>query len=96
MSTDVVVNHNPQEHRFEAHVAGELAGFTETTPQGEDLIVMAHTVVDPEYGGRGIASTLVRTALDAIREAGKTVDPQCSYVRNWIDKHPDYQDLVTQ
>jgi len=38
------------------------------------------TVTAPGYEGRGIASTLVRSVLEAAEEAGVTVIPSCWYV----------------
>jgi predicted GNAT family acetyltransferase len=37
----------------------------------------------------------VRGALDDVRAKGGSVVPKCSFVRGWIEKHPDYADLVT-
>jgi predicted GNAT family acetyltransferase len=37
----------------------------------------------------------VRAALDDVRAKGGSVVPKCSFVRGWIERHPDYADLVT-
>ena len=51
------------------------------------------TSVDPAHEGRGIASALVRHALDEARAAGARVIVSCWYVDGWLDRHPDYQGL---
>jgi len=56
--------------------------------------VFVHTEVDPDAGQDGLGSTLVRAALDDVRGRGGSVVAQCSFVRGWIQRHPDYADLV--
>jgi predicted GNAT family acetyltransferase len=50
--------------------------------------------VPPELGGKGIGSKLIRGALDQVRDDGLKVIPQCPFVKAFIEKHPDYQDLL--
>ncbi len=93
MSTPVVT-HNPQSSRYEAHLDGELAGFAEYKEVG-DVLVFDHTVVEEAFGGRGVASALARGALDQVREQeGRKVRPECPFIAAWIEKHPDYRELV--
>lgn len=84
---------NPDRSRFEAYVDGEFAGFTEYDKR-ESFTLMPHTEVGDAYQGQGVAGSLVRTALDELRASGQPVDPQCSYVRSWIERHPEYDGLV--
>ena len=54
-----------------------------------------HTVTDPAYGGRGIASQVVAAALAQVRaDGGRQVVPQCSFVARYVEQHPDLADLV--
>jgi predicted GNAT family acetyltransferase len=41
-----------------------------------------------------VGAELVRTALDAARAEGAKVVPSCWFVKGWIERHPDYADLV--
>ncbi|WP_243057840.1 GNAT family N-acetyltransferase [Nocardioides sp. SR21] len=92
--TDVVTSHNPEKHRYEAHIDGELAGFAQYLPS-VGLITFNHTVVDDKFEGRGVASTLVRFALDDARADGsRRVLVTCPFIVRWIEKHPEYQDLL--
>lgn len=92
--SDVVVTDNPSHQRYEAHAAGRLAGVAEYV-RTDDVIVFTHVEVHPAFEGKGIGSALARFALDAARADGtRRVVPQCPFVRSWIGKHPDYQDLV--
>jgi predicted GNAT family acetyltransferase len=91
MSHEVV--HNTDEHRYEIHVDGVLAGWTEANDRGDE-VVFPHTRVLDGFEGRGLASVLVKKALDDVRERGKKVVPTCPYVAAFIDKHPQYADLL--
>ena len=83
MSVDVV--HRPESSRFEAEVGGETAFLT--YERAGDAVVMTHTVVPPELGGRGIAGDLATAAVGWAREQGLEVDAQCSYVQGWLQRH---------
>ncbi len=86
------ITHNASAQRFETTVEGHT-GYISYQQRGESL-VYDHTIVPPELGGRGIGSILVKHALDYARENDKKVVPQCSFVSSYINKHPEYQDLL--
>jgi hypothetical protein len=91
---DVVTRNNPEQHRYVAELDGEVAGFAEYQLTDE-LVVFTHTEVDEKFEGKGVGSTLARFALDDVRAEGtRKVLPLCPFVKGWIGKHPDYQDLV--
>jgi predicted GNAT family acetyltransferase len=92
--TDVVTSHNPEASRYEAHIDGELAGFAEYELT-DQLVIFTHTQVEDAYEGHGVGSTLARFALDDVRASGtRKVLPLCPFIKDWIEKHPDYADLV--
>ena len=92
--SDVVTTHNPDQHRYEARIDGELAGFA-AYRLDDDLVVFTHTEVDDRFGGRGVGSALAREGLDDVRAHGSgRVRAECEFIAGWIDKHPDYADLV--
>lgn len=61
----------------------------------DEVMVINSVQVPKAIGGRGIAGKLTRRALDQARSDGLTVDPVCPYVKRWLERHPDYRDLVT-
>lgn len=68
-----------------------FAAYSET--DGE--IAFTHTEVDPAEQGNGYAAILVRFALDDVKATSeKRVVPACSYVAKFVEKHPEYQELV--
>ena len=86
----VTVRDDAEESRFEAvDESGVVAGFA-AYRRYPDRIVFTHTVVDDAFEGRGVGSTLVRLALDAVRDEGLRVVPQCPFVRSYIERHPEY------
>ena len=91
---DVVTSHNPAEHRYEAHLDGQLAGFAayELTDR---LVIFTHTEVGDAFEGHGVGSAIARFALDDVRAAGThRVLPLCPFIKSWIARHSDYADLV--
>jgi uncharacterized protein len=52
-------------------------------------LVLIHTGVPEEIGGRGIAGRLVRAAVDEARGEGLTLVPICPYATKWLQEHPD-------
>jgi len=87
-------SHNETAGQFELKIDGELAGVCHYTLTG-DVAVFDHTVVPPDFGGRGIAGRLVTYAMDSVRAAGAwKVRAVCSYVSAWFTKHPEYADLL--
>lgn len=87
------IRNNEPESRFETTVDGHTA-FSEYDVEGDDRIVFTHTVVPDELSGRGIAGAIVRHALDHVRGRNLKVVPQCAYVAAYIERHPEYQDLL--
>jgi predicted GNAT family acetyltransferase len=57
-------------------------------------LVMTRTEVDREVQGRGVGSALVRGALDQVRATGRAVVPVCPFIAYFINKYPEYTDLV--
>lgn len=91
---DVVTSHNPDKHRYEAHLDGELAGFAEYQLT-DDLVVFTHTEVHRKFEGKGVGSALARFGLDDVRDGGtRKVLPLCPFIKGWIGKHREYVDLV--
>ena len=92
--TDIVVTDNPDEHRYEARIDGALAGFAAYRFKG-DHIVFTHTEVDDAFAGEGVGGALARGALDDVRaRAEHDVVALCPFISAWLERHPDYQDLV--
>lgn len=88
------VRRSDEHGRYEAFVGSERVGVADFR-EVAGSVMLPHVEVDPKFEGRGFASALTRATLDDLRERGVTaVVPSCPYVRAWIGKHAEYQDLV--
>lgn len=92
---EVVVRDSPEQNRYQVFVDDALAGFAEYHAQ-PGLITVLHTEVDPAFEGRGVGSDLVRGMLEDIRLRDARVYPICPFVRAFLQRHPEYADLVWQ
>lgn len=61
----------------------------------EGRLVLVHTGVPDELGGRGLGGRLVRAAIARAARTGETVVPWCPFARRWLQDHPDEASAVT-
>ena len=73
--------------------AAQLEGFY-YSPRIDHKFIASHTGVPFALEGRGIASRLARAALEYARAHELKVVPLCSFVAGYIQKHPEYKDLL--
>jgi predicted GNAT family acetyltransferase len=88
------VVHEPEQSRFALHEDGQTA-VLDYQRVGE-RVVLPHTGVPREMEGRGIGSRLAKTALEWAREEGLRVVPICPFIRSYLKRHPEYEDLLTR
>jgi predicted GNAT family acetyltransferase len=89
----IAIADNPDEGRYEVRVDDELAGFAQYKAK-PGQISFTHTEVDDRFEGQGLAGKLVSFALGDVRERGLAVLPFCTFVRGYIQRHPELVDLV--
>jgi uncharacterized protein len=89
------IRHNEKQSQYETTVDGHT-GYAAYDLEDPDRIVFTHTIVPPEFEGRGLASAIVKYALEDVRAKNLKVVPQCAYVAAFIQRHPEYQDLLAQ
>jgi predicted GNAT family acetyltransferase len=88
----VIVRDNKAQSRFELDVEGGTAFANyRLTPSA---VIITHTETPRELRGRGIASQLVEGALALIRADGHKVIAGCGFVVDYLNKHPEYADMV--
>ena len=86
------IANNKALHRYELAVDGHLAATYCKFDDG--VITFIHTEVPPELGGKGIGSKLIKGALDQVRAEGLKVIAECPFVKAYLNKHPEYADLL--
>ncbi len=85
------IRDNKALHRFELDADSHTAVAYYRLADG--VMTFTHTEVAREVEGRGIASRLVRGALEQARAQGLKVVPRCSFVGAYMARHPEFLDL---
>ncbi len=93
MSEPVSVHNNREANRFEVKKDGELAELDYQLQ--DDRIIFTHTGVPDSLEGQGIGGALAKAGLTYAREHNLQVVPLCPFVRSYIERKPEYQDLVS-
>ena len=86
-----VVN-NEKKSRFEVEVEGKV-GVADYRRSG-NTIEFTHTEVPKSLEGQGVGSALAREGLEHARREGLEVVPSCRFIAGYIERHPEYADLV--
>jgi len=86
------VRDNPALSRFELDADGVTAVANYTLDGG--VMTLTHTEVPPQARHGGVASRLIEGALAAVRARGLKIVPRCSFVKAYVDQHPDVRDLL--
>jgi predicted GNAT family acetyltransferase len=90
---EVKVTNNKDESRFETTVGDSVAVAAYELAPGQ--ITFTHTSVPPELSGQGIANELARAGLDHARAENLKVVAACSFIAKYIQRNPQYQDLLS-
>jgi predicted GNAT family acetyltransferase len=86
------VRDNREKSRFELDIGSDIAFANyRLTPSA---VIITHTETPAALRGRGVASELVKGALELIRRDGRKVIAGCGFVVDYLDKHPEHADLV--
>jgi len=78
--------------RFELERDGQVA-YLEYNLTGK-VLQLIHTEVPEALRGKGMASALAESAFQWAREHQVKVDVICPSVLAYLEKHPEYSDLV--
>lgn len=89
---DNEVKYLPEESRFELSL-GDKAAYADYHLSG-NVMTIFHVYTPPEFRGKGIAAQVAKFALEYIRANNLKILPQCPYMRDYMDKHPECQDLL--
>ena len=86
------IRDNSAKSRFELEVDGHIAFVNYRIAPGK--IVLLHTEVPRELGGRGVGSILAKTTLEAVRAKGLKAEIRCDFLDAYVKKHAEYADVV--
>jgi predicted GNAT family acetyltransferase len=88
------ITDNKQQSRYELEVEGGTAVLQYMERDG--ALYLTHTEVPPELEGQGIGGRIVKHALDDARSRGVKVAPWCPFVRAYVERHPEYKEIVLE
>ena len=93
---ELTLEHDETGHRYRLLRDGDGGRRSPTTASTADgsTLVFHHTLTEPEHRDQGYAAELVGRALDDVRPSGRNVVATCWFVAEFIDTHPEYQDLL--
>ncbi|UXI66676.1 GNAT family N-acetyltransferase [Tahibacter amnicola] len=85
-ATALTIQHDRLNGMFVAQVQGHHCHLDYRL--NGDSMVITHTGVPSEVGGRGIAAALTAEAVAVAAREGWVIVPACSYVAAWLRRHP--------
>ncbi len=88
------VQHDESRHRFFLDVSGGTAELVYRRLDDRTLDLV-HTAVPDAAAGQGIGGKLAKAAFGWARQSGARLVVTCPFVRKWLERHPDEQDLVS-
>lgn len=91
---EMEIVHDEERGRFAAEVEGGTARLDYV--RNGDVVDFRSTYVPDEARGGGVAGEIVTRGLEWARENGLKVIPSCSYVRGYVDRHPEYESLLAE
>ncbi len=83
----------PTGGRYVTVIDGHEAEMTYSRA-GTTRIIIDHTGVPRELGGRGVGKALVFRAVEDARKEGFKIIPLCPFAKAVLDKTLDWQDVV--
>ena len=93
MPAEAEVVNVPEKSRYELRLGDRLIGLA-AYRRRNGRIAFTHTEVDESCEGRGFGSLLAATALEDARQEGLEVAPLCPFIAHYINRHPEYAELV--
>jgi uncharacterized protein len=83
-------------NRYELLVDGEHVGAADYQVR-DNVLTFVHTEIDPAHEGEGLGSELARGALNLVRaDTEYRVRATCPFINAYLEKHPEYKDLLTR
>ena len=92
--TEIKHEKNGSKGSFDIYFKGRKAGSMTYTGADQDTMIIDHTEVSEEFGGKGLAKQLVFAGAEFARENGKKVIPLCTYAKATFEKNSDIQDVL--
>lgn len=86
------IEHRVDFKRFVIQIGEEIAELRYQKKK-KNVIQFTHTYVPDSLRGQGLAGKLAKHGLEYARKNGCKVESTCSYITNYLQQHPEYQDI---
>jgi uncharacterized protein len=90
--TEIAVDDDPDAGEFRARVGDRRVAAMRYS--GDEVVTIHSVVVDPGLRGEGLGTAFIAHVLDDLRDSGRQVVAGCSEVRDFLDRNPEYADIV--
>ena len=90
----LAITHDKDHNQFMVIVEGKTATLKYSILADEKTLDYYSTYVPSELRGRQIGQELAKFALDFAVDNGYQVIPTCSFVEQFIKRHPEYKKIV--
>ncbi|MDD3771204.1 MAG: GNAT family N-acetyltransferase [Weeksellaceae bacterium] len=84
---------NEKNGRFIIFYENKEAGEMTYTWAGNDKFIIDHTLVSPEFGGKGLAKKLILESIDYARANSLKIIPLCPYAKSVFEKNKEFSDV---
>ena len=91
-----MINIEQNDKTFDLFYDAEKAGFLEYNKNKEGILEITHTEVDPEFGGKGLGTELVKAAVAEAQKNNLKIISLCPYAKKVIEKTPEFKDLLVE
>jgi len=93
---DILIQHNKENSGGRFFINKDNKDVAEMTwfTSKDGKMVINHTEVMDELKGQGIGKKLVLSGIDFARENSLKIIPVCSYAKHFIERNPEYQDVL--
>lgn len=79
---------------FKAAEDEKEAGRMTYSWAGENLIIIDHTEVNPEFKGKNVGKLMVLAAVDFARKNNIKILPLCPFAKSVFDRNADLHDVL--
>lgn len=86
------VKHDKQQEKFYIDIEGDNVHLDYSLRK--DKIDLYHTYTPPHLRGRGLAGKVVEFAFNYAKENNLKVIPSCPFIPYFLEKNPQYNELV--
>lgn len=75
---------------------GQELAFVSFPAEGEQTVLVDHTVVDGSLRGQGVAGKLMEVLVEELQGSQRKAALSCSYAVKWFAQHPEHQDCLVE